>query len=65
MSGIEKFEETQLPPKDKFYSKLNDCGISDGDYEHAQKVWKEFGIKSMGDYHDLSENGCSFLGRCF
>ena len=53
MSGIEKFEETQLPPKEKFHSKLNDCGISDGDYEHAQKVWKEFGIKNMGEYHDL------------
>ena len=53
MSGISNFNETQLPPKDKFYSKLHDCGISDDDYEHAQKVWKEFKIKNMGDYHDL------------
>ena len=53
MSGIEKFEETKLPPKEKFFSKLNDCGISDEDYEHAQKVWKEFGIKNMGEYHDF------------
>ena len=50
---MERFKETQLPPKEKFYSKLNDCGISDEDYEHAQKVWKEFGIENMGDYHDL------------
>ena len=28
-------------------------GISDGDYEHARKVWTEFGIKNMGEYHDL------------
>ena len=28
-------------------------GISDGDYEHTRKVWKEFGIKNMGEYHDL------------
>ena len=48
MSGIEKFEETKLPPKEKLFSKLNDCGISDEDYEHAQKVWKEFGIKKHG-----------------
>ena len=27
-------------------------GISDGDYEHARKVWKEFGIKNMGEHHD-------------
>ena len=53
MSGISNFNETQLPPKDKFYSMLHDCGISDDDYEHAQKVWKEFKIKNMGDYHDL------------
>ena len=30
-----------------------DEGISDGDYAHAQKVWDTFGIKSMGQYHDL------------
>ena len=32
---------------------MNDCEVSDEDYEHAQKVWKEFGIKNMGEYHDL------------
>ena len=53
MNGIEKFSETQLPPKEAFYSKLNDCGVSDEDYEHAQKIWKEFGIKNLGEYHDL------------
>ena len=53
MNGIEKFSEEKLPPKEKFFLKLNDCGISDEDYEHAQKVWKEFKIKNMGEYHDL------------
>ena len=53
MNGIEKFSETQLPPKEAFYSKLNDCGVSDEDYEHAQRIWKEFGIKNLGEYHDL------------
>ena len=38
---------------DKFYINLNTSGISDGDYEHARKVWKEFQIKNMGEYHDL------------
>ena len=28
-------------------------GISEKDYEHACKVWNEFGLKYMGDYHDL------------
>ena len=27
--------------------------ISEEDYEHAQRVWKEFGIHKLGDYHDL------------
>ena len=53
MSGIEKFSEEKLPPKEEFFSKLNDCEVSDEDYEHAQKVWKEFGIQNLGEYHDL------------
>ena len=48
-----KLSETQLPPKDAFYSKLTKQDISDEDYIHAQKVWKEFGMKTMKDYHDL------------
>ncbi|CAG8762896.1 30_t:CDS:2, partial [Cetraspora pellucida] len=27
--------------------------ISQKDYEHAQKVWKEFNCKTLDDYHDL------------
>ena len=53
MNGIEKFSEKKLPTKEEFYSKLNDCGISDDDHNHAKKVWKEFGVKNLGEYHDL------------
>ena len=42
-----------MPQKEKFYSKLNDEHITDGEYEHAQKVWEAFGCKSLGDYHDI------------
>ena len=28
-------------------------GVSDTDYENACKVWREFGIRNMGEYHDL------------
>ena len=27
--------------------------ISKYDYEHAQKVWKEFKLRNLGEYHDL------------
>ena len=27
--------------------------ISEDNYQHAQKVWEEFGIRNVGDYHDL------------
>ena len=28
-------------------------GVSDGDYEHACRDWREFGIRNMGEYHNL------------
>ena len=53
MNGIKKFSEEKLPQKEEFFSKLNDCGISDEDFDHAQRIWKEFGMKNLGEYHDL------------
>ena len=53
MDSLEKLKETALPPKEAFYSRLNDGGISDEDYAHAQNVWKTFKMKSFKDYHEL------------
>ena len=53
MDSWDKFEEKRLPSKDEFYSKLNMLGISEKDHQHTCKVWNEFGLKNMGDYHDL------------
>ena len=50
---IDRLNETELPPKSAFYSRLNDSGISDEDYEHAKTVWNEFGFKTFREYHDL------------
>ena len=49
----DRFEETQLPPISAFHSNLNMSSISEEDYQHTQGVWKESGIHSLGDYHDL------------
>ena len=40
MDTWERFNETSLPPKKSFYSKLNSEDISDKEYLHAQKVWQ-------------------------
>ena len=53
MDSLEKLKETALPPKEAFYSRLNDGGISDEDYVHAQNVWKTFKMEYFKDYHEL------------
>ena len=53
MSSWNKFEESQLPPIEAFYSSLNMSNVSEDDYQHMQKVWKEFGIINLGDYHNF------------
>ena len=49
----EKFNETLIPPKEAYYSKLNEEDISDADYAHAQEVWDVCEIKIQGENHDL------------
>ena len=65
MSSWDRFEETKLPSKEAFYSRLNMSGVSSENYEHACKVWKEFGIKNLGEYHDLYlKNRCNITRKC-
>ena len=52
MDSFDKFNE-KLPPKEEFYSILNDEDITDDQYKHAQNVWNTFNLKNMGEYHDL------------
>ena len=53
VDSVDKLAESSLPPKEVFYSRLNDESISDEDYEHAKTVWKEFGIKTLGECTSL------------
>src|SRR6218665_3624575 len=53
MDGPERMDESNLPPQDKFFSRLSDSNISDEDYKHAQTVWTKFAMRTMRDYHDL------------
>src|SRR5271154_6453071 len=48
----DRFLETDLPLFHEFHTKLHGK-ISQDDYQYAQKVWKTFGCKNLGEYHDI------------
>ena len=52
MTDRSKFDETCLPPKDKFYSALTETHLTDDQYHTAQEAWTTFDCKTMKDYHD-------------
>ena len=52
MDSWRKLNETSLPAKKDFYSKLILWDTRDKDYEHAQNVFKEY-CTDMSHYHDL------------
>ena len=53
MDSFEKFDQTELPTKQQFYSILNDQHITNDEYNHAKEVCKVFNIRTMDEYHDL------------
>ena len=61
MDSWKKFDDTSLPDKKAFYSKLNLEDIIDKDYKHAQKVWSKLEIKNLGKYHDLHAQSDTLL----
>ena len=63
MDSFKRFGEEKLPDRECFYSsvkdkKANNYGrkldghINDEDYLTCKKIWNEFNMKNMGDYHD-------------
>ena len=42
-----RFNETKLPPKKIFYSRIKLEDISDEDHNHTQLVWKQLKIKKL------------------
>ena len=45
--SFEKFKHTNIPTQTEFYDSLNEEVCSDEDYQHAQTVWNEFGMKTL------------------
>ena len=61
MDSWKRFDETLLPEKENFYSNINMDVITDANYKHAKKLWKNFKIKNLGYYHDLYVQGDALL----
>jgi hypothetical protein len=53
MDSPDKFAETSLPPKEKFYNDLSKKDISDEDFAFIHKLWDTFQLKNLGELHDL------------
>ena len=53
MDSWESFNEESLRNKITFSCKLYLKDITDEHYAHAQKMFDEFGLKNLGDNHDL------------
>ncbi|XP_071575611.1 uncharacterized protein [Temnothorax nylanderi] len=53
VDSVDKLRETELPPREVFYSSLTDETASESDYEHATRVWRRFRVRDLGEYSDL------------
>ena len=53
MDSWERFNETSLPDKEAYYVNLNMEDITDIDYKHAKRLFKNLSNKNLGDYHDF------------
>ena len=63
MDNFKRFVEEKLPDKECFYSSVKDGTtgkngekldghINNEDYLTCNKIWNEFNMKNVGDYHD-------------
>ena len=49
MNDWKKFNETLLPKREDFYSRLKMEHITDADYAHAKIICKDFEFKNLGE----------------
>ena len=48
-----RFNETSLPDKKELYINLNVRDITDADFKHAKRFWRDFALKNPRDFHDF------------
>ena len=61
MNSWERFDETFLPVEEAFYSSLIMEDITDVDYRHSKRVFKDFNNKNIGNYHNFYFQGDALL----
>ena len=59
VDGLDKLNETSLPPHASFYSSLKNTNITEQEYEYWQQVWEENNMQTFEDflvwYNNLDE----------
>ena len=50
MDRLERLDDTALPPKEAFFSRLKNEGISDEDYASCQEAWCDNGMTTLRDF---------------
>ena len=53
MDQWKKFNESELPEKESFYRNLNLVNITDKDCMISKRVYRDFEIENIGEYHDF------------
>ena len=49
ITSWDRFDKTKLPLIEAFYSSLNMSGVSESDYQHAQIVWTDLTLRTLGN----------------
>ena len=50
VDGLDKLNETLLPPHAAFYSSLKNTNITEQEYEYCQQVWEENNMQTFEDF---------------
>ena len=53
MDSYERFKETSLPEKEKFFNDLSEESIDDGVYNNALALYNGLGVRNLGQWHDM------------
>jgi hypothetical protein len=53
VDSFHKFNQTSIPTREQFYSKLTEQDITIEEYARVCQIWSDFDCQTLADYHDL------------